>query len=244
MLDLAALQNEFAQGVLGEAPGTALQEEVIGDGLEPEARLQIYRNTYRESLSDALLSIYPVTEAFVGKLFLKEALRRFVIQEPPLEPALFNYGSGFSRFLVTYPASEPVPYIADIAALEWQTHNLMGSAEVTVNGEEDAIVAVLQAGRRPINPNARLLKSSYPVYDLWRAGTGQIQPEDLDVAAGGQAVLILLYEGEIFYQVLPTELVSFLESGESNGRPEPEIIREAIERGALAIGGHGEGVGS
>src|SRR4051794_36946916 len=68
MLKLRDLQCAIAQGVLGRAEPSIL-DAIFGDALDPAARLQIYRQHFQSSLTEALKAIYPVICRLVDDRF-------------------------------------------------------------------------------------------------------------------------------------------------------------------------------
>jgi hypothetical protein len=83
------------------------------------ARLNIYRNTFMTSLTKALRLCYHVVQRLVGEEFFEAAAQLFVTQNPPRAAYLDQYGSDFPEFLRHLQPAASVPYLADMASLEW-----------------------------------------------------------------------------------------------------------------------------
>src|SRR6266704_4459115 len=66
---------------------------VIGDGLAPEQRLSVYRNTFVSSLTNALRLSYPAVHRLVGAEFFEGAAQIFVDDRPPRGAYLDEYGA-------------------------------------------------------------------------------------------------------------------------------------------------------
>lgn len=239
MADLQDMQRSFAQSVLGQSPTEGLVQAIEGGRLTPEARLRIHQNNYRESLGDALLGLFPLCQAFVGDLFLKQMLHHFVREHPPMTAALYCYGAGVPDFMRGQEACASVPYLADVAQLEWLTHELAITAEQPVFDDlATAQAAWSQTEGLQLHTNARLIASDFPLYDLWQAATGQMTPEDLDMEGGGQAILLVLNEGQVFYQMLESEIASLLGAIDRGDRIEALSdgqLEELIDRGAITV---------
>lgn len=230
MADLAQLQDMMGQAVREGQASELLLDAIVDQGLMAEERLQVHVNTYRESLVSALNGVFPLSEAFVGKVFIREALRQFVLMNPPKEPMLFRYGEDFPEFFKTYKAAEAVPYISDLARLEWLTHELMHAREdAWAEAEECDDVGGLALGF-----GTKFLRSNFPVFDLWRVATGQLQPEKVDIDSGGQAMLIHLNEGQVFYHLMGPEVAASL--GRALGekivsKDDLSVLSDLIEQG-------------
>lgn len=109
---LAALQTGMAK-VLLSAKGE-------DDDLGFAGHLSIYRNNVRESLTEALRAVYSGVEALVGKAFFRQSALRFIEINPPRMPALASYGEEFAEFLDGLPSCRSIPYLGDVARLEWR----------------------------------------------------------------------------------------------------------------------------
>ncbi len=117
-MKLASLQREFQKGLL-------YQESEITQAIEDscftsEELLQIYRNNFVIGTSEALAASYSKTFEMVGDEFFQAVARRFTLDNPPRQGNIINYGDGFAEFLQTLPQLESMPYIAELAKLEWQ----------------------------------------------------------------------------------------------------------------------------
>src|SRR2546430_14573865 len=82
-------------------------------------RLDIYRNTFLLTLTRALRLCFPVVQKLVGEEFFEGAAQIFVAEHPPRSAWLDQYGSAFPDFLHAFSAAESVPYLSDVARLEW-----------------------------------------------------------------------------------------------------------------------------
>lgn len=160
-------------------------------GVPVEKRLNIHHNNFRETLSSSLAGVFPVLEAFVGSVFLKGALGEFCQQNPPEEAALSGYGSRFADFLEGHVASEQVPYAADIIRMEWAVHELQLIDELDLDQFKNG------GGNWRLNPNVRIIASSFPILSLWSVANGHLPPEAVSFDQGGQTVAVILSGGEV-----------------------------------------------
>jgi hypothetical protein len=137
-----------------------------------EDRLDIYRNTFLATLTKALRITFPASEKLVGAEFFEGAAQSFVEARPPGHAWLDLYGAEFPDFLRDFPAAASVPYLADVAALEWAVNgarhapvqsplDLARLAAVTANGQMDICFTP--------HPSVRLLRVRYPADLIWRA---------------------------------------------------------------------------
>lgn len=107
--DHAAVQAAFHAGLwLPEAP----------EGFDPR-RFAVYRNNVQHGLSRALAARFPVIERLVGAPFFAAMARVFAAQHPPASPVLAEWGGDFADFLAGFPPLANLPYLPDVARLEW-----------------------------------------------------------------------------------------------------------------------------
>ena len=190
MPELAALQQAMKLALTtGSAPAAELQHAISGGSLSPLQRIRVHQNNYRETLTAALLSLFPVAKTFVGEAFLKGALGRYVAADPPRVAVLAHYGDGLPDFLDAFPPTAQVPYLPDIIRLEWAIHSLQVAVEKEPPEE--------QVGGLKVSPNIRLIDSEHPILNLWMAGTGQIPPEAVHLKSGGQCAMAMLTGGDV-----------------------------------------------
>ena len=94
----------------------------MGDGLAPAARLAIYRHHVLTTLTAALESAYPVVVRLVDRALLRLRGRSLHPPPPAGRAVLGEFGESFSEFLAGFPASAHLPYLPDVARLEWALH--------------------------------------------------------------------------------------------------------------------------
>jgi len=97
-------------------PATLLQPVEDGDH---RRRFDVYRNNRMMSLIETLHNTYPVLSQLVGDEFFKAAASAFIDRNPPVQPVMAEYGGEFGTFVASLPNTEKLPYLKDIAELEW-----------------------------------------------------------------------------------------------------------------------------
>jgi len=121
---LREIEAGLTQALLGgdESPAAAA---VLGDGLEPGARLQLYRHHVFTTLTATLQGTYPVVCQLVDARFFAYAADQYIRRHPPTGPCLFEYGASFPDFLGQFEPSRPLRYIPDVGRLEWAVHTAL-----------------------------------------------------------------------------------------------------------------------
>lgn len=179
-------QQRIARAIVG-GDFDAAASLVRDDRLPPAARIGIHRHHFLTSLATALGENFPATRRLVGDDFFNAAARRYVATDPPREPCLSAYGAGFAGFLAGFEPAQPLPYLPDVARLEW------ARIEVTFAGDEPvldlAAVGALPADQQgnvtlALRPSARLLSPDYPVDAIWQAHQHEnVSPVDLNAGS-------------------------------------------------------------
>lgn len=187
---LLELQQGFADAVFGRSE--AAERWVIGAGLTPAARLQIYCNTVANTQSDALRASYPALLALVGENFFITAAARYRLQHPSTQGNLQAFGDRFGEFLAAMPEASSLPYLADVACLEWLRQEAALAAE---SPPLDALALSRAIAGDParlwlgLHPSVRLLGSRHEVLTIWRYSQA-LGPDGLQLSARGESVVI------------------------------------------------------
>lgn len=199
---LRELQTLFKESLL-VGDEEAVIQQIEGDGLDPRARVAVYRHHVLATLTAVLDSAYPVVCQLVDRRFFAYAADAFIRRHPPTGPCLAEYGTAFPDFLASFPACHGHPYLPDVARLEWAIHRASQSSQ----GEplDHARLRSVDPADMPcltfaMDPSLSLLASPWPVDRIWRAhqsGGGPTEPVELgaggvclEVRAAGESVTL------------------------------------------------------
>lgn len=168
---LADMQRAFAAAVTaGDAD--AFVAHLAGEPGLALRRLAIYRRAIEASRCGALRAAHPVVARLVGDAFFDEAARRFAASSPPREADLNRYGAGLAAFLAAYAPAAALPWLADVARLEWAWHESLMAADAPP-ADFTALAGVAgeaqPALRFTLHPAVRLVRSAWPVLAIWEA---------------------------------------------------------------------------
>lgn len=171
------------------------------------APLKIYRDSILSGLIHALKETYPVCFQLVGESFFTAMARQYAMLTPSINPDLNEYGRTFSEFISCYQPADSVPYLADVARLEWLCNlSMTASNEQSGNlhllaglAEQDAMHVVFL-----MPPSSYVLSSSYPVGDIWRIHQDRCGACDLSDIAEQAAYQYLVWRPQ--YGVVVVDL--------------------------------------
>lgn len=175
-------QSRIADAVL-DGNLDAVAALVRNDRLSSAERLRIYRNHTLTSLATALCDNFPVVRRLVGDEFFRAAAKRFVAAHPPRDPCLSAYGTGFADFLAGFEPARALPYLPDVARLEWLRIGVTFAPETP---PLDLAALALQPAdaqgrlKLALRPAIGLVASPYPVDRIWSANQEtEVPPVDL-----------------------------------------------------------------
>src|SRR6516164_2995967 len=100
---------------LVEHDDEAATQHIAVDGLAPEARLNVYRNTFISTLTTALRLSFPAVHRLVGAEFFESVARIFIEAAPPRSAYLGEYGADVPEFLKSFPPAASLAYLSGAA---------------------------------------------------------------------------------------------------------------------------------
>lgn len=166
-------QADFARALLDpEHPPPA--DLAAWNGSDPAVRLAVYRNNVMVSLLGVLADTFPVTHELVGDAFFRAMGQCFVRARPPQSPVMAEYGAGFADFIAGFAPAGTLPYLPDVARLEWLRVVALhaADAEPLPAARIAALLAEhpdLGAWRLRMHPSFAVLRSDYAAVSIWAA---------------------------------------------------------------------------
>lgn len=148
------------------------------NGSDPAQRFAVHRNNVLAGLSDALAETFPVLREVVGADCFHALALAFIPQHPPRSPVLAEWGAEFGPWLDDFAAAQPelaaLPWLGDLARLEWLRQRCCHAADVPAL-PLDALAQRLNdpdslpAWRPGWHPAAGLWRSRWAGLSLWSA---------------------------------------------------------------------------
>jgi len=195
MPSLRELQIGFADALFA-GDGARPPFESLPDERAAE-RFAIYHRSLFANYVNALAATYPVVRKLVGAAFFRAAVETFVRDHAPTSGDLNVYGDAFPAFLDRYPYAAGLPYLGDVARLEWAQDEANRASEADTTPEQVlAMLAAIAAEhlastRLTLAPSCRLVASRFPALRIWRSNQeGDGGGERVSLDEGGDALLI------------------------------------------------------
>jgi uncharacterized protein (UPF0276 family) len=180
---LADAQQLFAGALLDDG----LSEQVLAqfNSADSERRFALYRGNQSATWHKTLALAYPVVLALVGEEFFGGLARAYGRAQPSDNPDLNHFGARFGTFLRDFPHAAQLPYLPDLAALEWALHrahyapqaNGLSAAQLAAIAPEQIEEATFR-----LHPAVQLLASKWAIVPLWLAhqpGSDVAFPEEM-----------------------------------------------------------------
>jgi hypothetical protein len=235
MQTLLELQKEFAQAVFaGSAP--AFSRLLRTSDLTAEDRLAVYRNNVLHNLTAALRDLYPVVLRLTGEDWFRQAAHAYIHAHASHSGDLNDYGREFPDYLAGLPVvAENLPYLPDIARLEWLVHEVFHAADAgSLDMKRLADVPANAYGQLCFHPHpaCRLLQSDYPVQRIWQVNQpGHTGEDTVSLEEGGADVLVFRdADYTIGVETLDAAVFQFIAALEQ--RQSLSAIADALPEGA------------
>ena len=177
--------------------------------------LDIYRNNYRSNLQGALADAYPVTERIVGADFFRMVTRKFVELHPSRSGNLHQYGREMADFLASFSPAQTLPYLPDVARLEWACHLAYYAPDVPTF--ELARLQHIPANQYAdlawsCHPSTCVMHSPYPLVEIWLAHQpGANEDFNIDLGSGGGTVLVIRHDITVEVHALAADQADWLQ---------------------------------
>jgi hypothetical protein len=208
LLPLPELQARLAAALRADPdapPDTGLLREIRADGLDPAARLGIYRDNLRGNFLKVLALEFPAIRRLGGADWFAQCGLAFLRAHPSVSGDLHGLGAPFPGFLAQRLQGSPHEYFADVATLEWAWQENLVAEDPATQLDVAALAGVpgerVAALHFALHPALRLVRSRWPVFTIWNANRGEpgVDPEPppgggddvpIDLDAGAQCVIV------------------------------------------------------
>ncbi|MEM9206222.1 MAG: DNA-binding domain-containing protein [Pseudomonadota bacterium] len=158
-----------------------------------EKRFNIYRNNVAVAEVDTLQATFGVVSQLVGEEFFRATARLYATENPPTSPLLFRYGASFPDFLENFPPAQKVPYLGDVARIEWARLQAYHAADATPIGIEALsgfAEDVVGDCRLRLHPSVNILQSEHAAFSIWAATSGLISSDGIDPKHAEETMIV------------------------------------------------------
>ena len=176
MPDLAAFQRDFAAALLADLPSGEFARH---------GGFAVYRNTSARGSVEALRAAFPTIDLLIGDEMFNRVALDYRSARPPASPVLSDYGNGFAAYLAAQPWTCELPYLADVAKLDWLW---LGSFTAPDAEAAPRLAGSTGTRRLALHPAARFAWLTTPAMTIWQAhrdpaGVAELTPDWRDEGA-------------------------------------------------------------
>lgn len=234
---LREFQSTFRQALLSDRKTDAATFICAAKASDAEVRFDIYRNNVRASLIEVMRSAFPAVNYFAGNDNFAYAANRFLEVAPPRIPRLYGYGDQFPKFLQDFGPAQAMPWLADLARLEWACQESLFAADAEALRIEH--ISQLEGHTAPVqlrlHPSLRMVSSSHPVLSLWEQAIsekdkGRGRP---NLETPGETILLVRPQDDVeFHRLLPGEaalITAIHEGADLAGALEATLLTQPVQ---------------
>lgn len=156
-------------------------------------RFAVYRNNVVVGLIDALAERFPTCLRLVGGDFFYALAKIFVRASPPKTPILAEYGEDFPAFISEFEPARDLPYLADVARLEWaigRAYHAADAAPLPLEKARDIPADLLVDAVITLHPSAQLVSSRFPILSIWTTNMFNEAVREVSLDAGEDALIV------------------------------------------------------
>jgi hypothetical protein len=179
------MQSGFLHGVYTDEKQHPVLASIAGTRkLSAKEHFDIYRSSIFGGLLKSLTDIYPVCKTLVGDLFFDAMTLAYIRRTPSRQPDLNHYGDDFPEFISEFRPASELPYLPDMARLEWAWHRAYWAADhrpldpgsIASMPEEQQGEIVFR-----LPPSATLLESNYPLLHIRNVALDETEDKLVDL---------------------------------------------------------------
>jgi hypothetical protein len=187
MDEIRQWQEAFCTALLSTAEGAVLPG--LAGPIPASVSTAIYRNNILEGFRLALADIYRIVETLIGEDCFRALGYEYVRGHPSLCGDRNAYGGELPDWLLTHPLARSVPYLPDVARLEWAQHAAYQAAE-----------GFAETG---LHHSLQLVESGHPIFSIWAFCQYPENAEALDLdRLMGESVLVARPQEEVLMRAL------------------------------------------
>lgn len=181
-------------------PDASAPEQILPNH---QARFDVHRNNVSHARIETLRSIFPVVQQLVGQEFFTALARAFIEHAPPTSPLLFRYGGDFADFVSGFPPASSVPYLCDIARIEWlrlQAYHAEDADPLGLVALAEVPPDELPALQLGLHPSLGIVRSRWPVFSIW---ANSLDPNEEYLVDMDDAQSVLVLRVDLQVQTMP-----------------------------------------
>jgi hypothetical protein len=198
-------------------------------------RFDVYRGGYPARIEAAVADTYPAVAHLVGAAALRGLVARYARALSRHSYNLNDVGAELSTFLKRDALTERLPFLPDLALLEWRIAQAFHAFE---SGRFDAralaawTIDDFQGARLGFQPSLAVVRSRWPIVELWEARDTPIEEIDIDLRDRPEIALVHRRGHDVACRAIEAteaDCLAALLAGETLGRAAAELAERTSE---------------
>jgi hypothetical protein len=200
--------------------------ELLGRGGTPG--MSVYRSNVFGNWAQALSSAYPIVRKIVGEEFFEGLARAYAREYASASGDLNEYGERLPEFVAAFAQTQDLPYLPDVARMEWLAHRAYYAADAAGFDFEALETSAPERLRLALAPACGLLTSEWPLARIWTVHQDDYEGEiAVNLNAGPDRILVHRPRWGAQVRSLAPGDYRFLEAA-SQGRTLGEALEAAV----------------
>lgn len=151
--------------------------------------MAVYRGNAFGNWAQALAGAYPIVRKIVGEDFFRGLARAYALAHPSTSGDLNEYGARFAEFVGAFEHTRDLPYLPDVARMEWLAHRAYYAADSP--GFDLARIVLSENPVLRLTPPCALLASEWPLARIWTVHQDDYEGAfDIDLRSGRDRILV------------------------------------------------------
>jgi len=192
---LVELQRAMTLQILGDGAPFPFDDWIrVPDGADLKTRFAIHRDGYPARIASSLVEAFPAVANILGDGSLANLTDRFIRNGGPSERNLNFIGRNLPAFLASDSLTLELPFLPDLAALEWAVFECFHQApggDFDPSTVEDFSADDWARARIVFRPGTAVVGSEWPIRELWN--TRDLDRSEIDVDLSGRPERVLVY---------------------------------------------------
>jgi hypothetical protein len=188
---------------------------IAGDPRTALRRLQLHRHHVTRSIADALAATFPTVATVVGQEYFGLLASDFMAGTSLKDPVLSRYGGRFPRFVAAKQEMHGLPYLADVARLDW-------ALNVAFHAPLEPRLSVADVACWPqdslpglslrLPAGSSLIESAYPLDLIWQASQPDVSVDRVGLAGGPSYLVVFRRPDDAAFATVSVGGAAFVKS--------------------------------
>ena len=169
---LRELQDTVQEAILKSRKDSTGKHTENAKSLLKNDRLAVYAEGYIFRIAEALESVFPAVRKVIGESNFLHLTANYLDHYPSNSFDLGYAGVHLSKYLCEYVLAKDLPFLSDLAGLEWQVYRSFYA--VDEKPLDSAVIRNIPAHQWPeltltFQPSTAVRSSKWNIYDIWLA---------------------------------------------------------------------------